>query len=198
MKLITISRQFGSGGRSIGKQVAKELGIPYYDKELIKQVAERTGFTPEYIEEKGEYAPGKTILSYLNTMLGRSDVMGGLSAADFLWGMQRQVILELAEKEPCVIVGRCADFILKDQENCLHAFIHASEAYKEERIVRLYGESDRTPADRLRDKDTRRSVNYKHFTGREWGRCENYHLSLDSGALGEDFCVSLLVKLARE
>jgi len=195
-RIITISREFGSGGRSIGKAVAERLGIPYYDKELIKQVAEKTGFDPGYIEEKGEYAPGKTFLSYFSAFTGRSDVMGGMNASDFLWVMQRKVILELAEKESCVIVGRCADYILKDRPDCFHVFVHADEEFRAERIVKLYGESDKAPRERLKDKDTRRSVNYKHFTDREWGRCQNYHLSLDSGVIGIPKCVDLIVELA--
>lgn len=198
-KIITISREFGSGGRSIGKAVAERLQIPYYDKELIKQVAERTGFDAKFIEEQGEYAADRGIFSYIRFPWGTpQDVMGGMTAADFLWVMQREVILELAEKEPCVIVGRCADWILKDRPDCLHAFIHADQAFKAERIVRLYGESEKAPEARLRDKDNRRRANYKHFTGREWGRCENYDLTLNSGRLGIDRCVDLLVGLASE
>ncbi|MDO4324605.1 MAG: cytidylate kinase-like family protein [bacterium] len=196
--IITISREFGSGGRSIGKAIANELQIPYYDKELIMQVAKKTGFDPKYIEEQGEYASGKTFLSYLSAFTGRSDVMGGMSAADFLWVMQQQVILELAEKGPCVIVGRCADYILKDRSDCLHVFVHADEAFRAERIVRLYGQTEKSPKERLKDKDTRRSVNYKHFTGREWGKCQNYHLSLDSSVLGIDKCVEMIVNIVKE
>lgn len=196
--IITISREFGSGGRSIGKAIANELQIPYYDKELIKQVAEKTGFDPKYIEEKGEYAPGKTFLSYLPAFAGRSDAMGGMNVSDFLWVMQQQVILELAEKGPCVIVGRCADYILKDRSDCLHVFIHADEEFRAERIVRLYGQTEKSPKERLKDKDTRRSVNYKHFTGREWGKCQNYHLSLDSSVLGIDKCVEMIMGIVKE
>lgn len=119
-KIITISREFGSGGRSIGKEAAKRLEIPYYDKELIKQVAEKTGFAPQYIEEQGEYAPGKTGLSYVFAPPGGQDTMNGLNAADYLWIMQRQAVLELAEKGSCVIVGRCADYILRENPDCLH------------------------------------------------------------------------------
>ena len=90
-KIITISREFGSGGRSIGKEAAKRLEIPYYDKELIKQVAEKTGFAPQYIEEQGEYAPGKTGLSYVFAPPGGQDTMNGLNAADYLWIMQNQI-----------------------------------------------------------------------------------------------------------
>ena len=180
--IITISREFGSGGRSIGKSVAEALEIPYYDKELIKQVAEKTGFAPEYVENAGEYAPGKSVLAYFAAFSGRADVMGGMNASDFLWCMQRQVILDLVEKGSCVIVGRCADYILKDNPDAFHIFVHAAPAFR---------------ADRMRDKDTRRKVNYKHFTGREWGRCQNYHLSLDSGVIGVEKCVSMIVELVR-
>ena len=121
-KIITISRQFGSAGRSIGKKVAQQLDLPYYDKELIKQVAEKTGFSPEYVENIGEYSPGKSIFSYAFSLPGTGGMMGGMSASDFLWVMQRQVILDLAEKGPCVIVGRCADYILREQGAVLNWF----------------------------------------------------------------------------
>ncbi len=197
-KIITISREFGSGGRSIGKAVAEALQIPYYDKEIIKQVAEQTGFSPDYIENTGEYAPGKSIFSYLSTIAGQSGIMGGMSAADFLWSIQRQVVLDLAEKEPCVIVGRCADYILKDNPDAFHVFVHAPTAFKADRIVRLYGESEKKPEERLAEKDKKRSVNYRHYTDREWGVCQNYNLSLDSGAIGIEKCVSIIVDLVRE
>ena len=164
-KIVTISREFGSGGRTIGKAVAQKLGVPYYDKALIKQVAEETGFDPAYIENAGEYAQEKSIFSYFTSFAGSTGVMGGMSASDFLWCMQRKVILDKAEEGPCVIVGRCADFILKDRTDALHVFIHADPAFRADRIVRVYGESERSPAQRLKDKDGRRSVNYKHFNG---------------------------------
>lgn len=194
--IITISREFGSGGRSIAKAVAETLGIPYYDKELIKQVAEKTGLSAEYVENAGEYASGKTVLSYLPPLSGSLNLTNGMSATDFLWCMQRNVILELAEKGSCVIVGRCADYILKDHPDALHVFIHASTAFKAERIVQMYGESEKKPEQRLLDKDDRRRAHYKHFTGREWGKYQNYHLSMDSGVLGLDRCVDIIVGIA--
>ena len=112
--------------------------------------------------------------------------------------VQRKAILEVADQGPCVIVGRCADYILKDREDALHVFIHADEAFKAERIVRLYGESEKRPEERLKEKDTKRAVNYKHFTDRNWGDCRNYDLSLNSGKLGIDRCVELIVQLANE
>jgi len=196
--IITISREFGSGGRTIGHQVAEKLGYPYYDKELIKTVAEKTGFDPNYVEEYGEYSPGKSLLSLLSSFTGAHGTMGGMSVYDFLYVVQRKAILEVAEQGPCVIVGRCADYILKDREDALHVFVHADEAFKAERIVRLYGESEKKPEERLKEKDTKRAVNYKHFTDRNWGDCRNYDLSLNSGKLGIDRCVELIVQLANE
>ena len=198
-KIITISREFGSGGRTIGKKLAERLGIAYYDKELVKQISMETGFDPKYIEEHGEHAPGRSFLSYVfGTRTAHPDVMNGMTPADFLWCMQRKIILELAEKESCVIVGRCADYILREREDCLNVFIHAPKAQRAERIVKLYGESDVAPEKRLDDKDARRKVNYRHFTGREWGDARNYHLSLDSARLGIEGCVDLIESVYRK
>ncbi len=118
--IITISREFGSGGRTIGKTVAERLGVPCYDKELVKQVALESGFDPKFIEERGESAPGKNRFAYAFLGRGTPGVMGGMSASDFLWTIQYRVIQDLAEKGPCVIVGRCADYILREREDCLH------------------------------------------------------------------------------
>lgn len=192
-RIITISRQFGSGGRSIGKEVAKELGIAYYDRELIEKVAEKTGLSPGFIAERGEYSPSKSQFAY--SFMDRS--MGGMSLSDYLYNEQRRVILEIAEKEACVIVGRCADYILHDRNDCLNAFIHADEAIRAERIVKLYGQTDVEPRKRLEDKDKKRAVNYRYYTDQEWGLAKNYHITLDSGVLGMDTCVRILTELAR-
>ena len=192
-KIITISRQFGSGGRSIGKAVAEKLGYAYYDSELVAQVADKTGLHPSYIEDAGEYAPGKSILSYAFSS-GAS--AGSMNASDYLWSAQCSVIMELAEKGNCVIVGRCADYILRDREDCLNIFIHASKQYRAKRIVELYGERDKAPMKRLDEKDAKRRVNYKYFTGREWGQTENYHICLDSSIVGEEKCVEVICDVA--
>lgn len=196
-RIITVSRQFGSGGRSVGKKLAERLGFAYYDKELVKQVSLATGFAPEYIEERGEYANSHSRLSYLFTTVGTAGVMNGMTAPDYLYTMQRKVILELAEKGDCVIVGRCADYILRDRPDALHVFVHAPEAYKAERIVRLYGESEQSPEKRLADKDGKRRINYEHFTGRPWGAAENYDLSINTATIGEDNCVEMLYHIVK-
>ena len=195
-KIITISREFGSGGRSIGRMVAEKLGIPFYDKELVDHIALESGFAPNYIEEHGEHAPSSSIFSYALSHQSVPGVMNGLSTADFLWSVQCSVILQLAEKGPCVIVGRNADYILKDHPNCIHAYIHADEEFRADRIVRLYGESENSPQARLQEKDKRRRINYHHYTGRNWGVSQNYDICLNSGKLGVDTCADIIVSLA--
>jgi cytidylate kinase len=121
--------------------------------------------------------------------------MNGLSTADFLWSIQCNVILQLAEKGPCVIVGRNADYILKDRKDVLDVYIHADKEFRAERIVRLYGESEKSPMTRLAEKDKRRHINYQHYTGRIWGTAQNYDLCLNSGRLGIDSCVNIIVDM---
>lgn len=196
-KIITISREFGSGGRTIGRKIAQELGIPFYDKELVDQIAVESGFAPKFVEEHGEHAPGKSVFSYAFAPQGVPGVMNGLSAADFLWNIQCNVILQLAEKGPCVIVGRNADYILKDREDAFHVYLFADLDYRADRIVRLYGESEKSPEARLQEKDKRRKLNYQHYTGRTWGQSQNYDICLNTGILGEDQCVRIITDVVK-
>lgn len=196
-KIITISREFGSGGRSIGREVANRLGIPFYDKELVEQIAVDSGFAPTFVEEHGEHSPTASRLAYAFSHQAVPGVMNGMSTADFLWSIQCAVIQQLAEKGPCVIVGRNADYILKDRKDVLNVFIHADMSARADRIVRLYGESEKSPETRLQEKDKRRKINYQHYTGRTWGMAGNYDLCLDSSTLGIDHCVDIIVSLAK-
>lgn len=196
-KIITISREFGSGGRTIGRKIAQELGIPFYDKELVDQIAVESGFAPKFVEEHGEHAPGKSVFSYAFAPQGVPGVMNGLSAADFLWNIQCNVILQLAEKGPCVIVGRNADYILKDREDAFHVYLFADLDYRADRIVRLYGESEKSPEARLQEKDKRRKLNYQHYTGRTWGQSQNYDICLNTGIMGEDQCVRIITDVVK-
>ena len=196
--IITISRQFGSGGRTVGHLVAEKLGIPFYDKELVEHIALESGFAPKFVEEHGEHAPGKSLLAYAFAPQGVPGVMNGLSTADFLWNIQCGVILQLAEKGPCVIVGRNADYILKDREDVLHTFIYADMDVRADRIVRLYGESEKSPQARLNEKDKRRKLNYQHYTGRTWGASENYDLCINTSTVGVEKAADLIVSLIRE
>lgn len=192
-RIITISREFRSGGRTIGKMLAERLGIPCYDKELIEKLSQATGFDPKYIEEQGEYAPSKNLFSY--AFVGRN--INGMSVSDYLWNEQRKKILELAEQESCVIVGRCADYILREREDVLNVFVHAPVADRAKRIVEVYGETAVAPEIRLREKDKKRSINYKYYTEQEWGRSQNYHLTIDSSAFGIEGCVDMIFDLVK-
>ena len=195
--IITISREFGSGGRTIGRMVAEKLGIPFYDKELVDQIALESGFAPKYVEEHGEHSPSGSLFSYAFAPQGIPGVMNGLSTADFLWNVQCNVILQLAEKGPCVIVGRNADYILKDRADALHVYVFADIPYRAERIVRRYGESEKTPEQRLAEKDKRRRVNYHHYTGRTWGQAQNYDICLNTGVLGVEQCADIIVNAVK-
>ena len=197
-KIITISREFGSGGRTIGREVANRLGIPFYEKELVDQIALESGFAPKFVEEHGEHAPGMSRLSYAFAHQGVPGVMNGLSTADFLWSIQCSVILQLAEQGPCVIVGRNADYILKDRDDVLDVYIHADKEFRADRIVRLYGESEKSPMTRLAEKDKRRQINYQHYTGRTWGTAQNYDICLNSGKLGIENCVDIIVGMYKK
>lgn len=194
-QVITISREFGSGGRTIGRQLAETLGVPCYDRELIVELAKRSGFDPHYIQENGEYATAKSTFFFNLSLQASAD--GSLPIADQLYIMTCNLIRELAEKEPCVIVGRCADHALQEREDCMHAFIHADKEFRAHRIVELYGERKENPQKRLKEKDDKRRVYYRHYAGREWGAAENYHISLNSGKIGIDQCVSILAQLAK-
>lgn len=193
--IITVSRQFGSGGRTVGRLVAEQLGIPFYDKELVEQIALESGFAPKFVEEHGEHAPGKSVFAYAFAPQGVPGVMNGMSTADFLWNIQCSAILQLADQGPCVIVGRNADYILKDRKDALHAYIHADLDFRADRIVRLYGESEKSPEVRLQEKDKRRMRNYQHYTGRTWGAAENYDICLNTGKIGVEEAANIIVSL---
>lgn len=188
-RIITISREFGSGGRTIGKKVAEKLEIPCYDSELIQKMVEETGFSPDYVKEAGEYTAG----SFLSTAFFNRKF--GPTNEDILWEHQYKVITELAEKGPCVIIGRCADYILQDKADCLKVFIHADMQFRSERIIKVYGEQEISPEERLRDKDKRRAAYHRFYTNMKWGHAQNYHLTLDSGALGLDKCIDIITEL---
>ena len=190
-RILTISREFGSGGRTVGRMAATALHIPCYDQEILEELARKSGFTQGYIQEQGEYAAHAGWLS--NALASRfSD---GLTSQDRLWVLQRELILELAEKGPCVIVGRCADFILREKADCLTAFIHADMSFRAKRIVEVYGQRQDSPQKRLQDKDRRRAAYYQFYTDTQWGQARNYHIALDSGVLGIERCAELLTQL---
>ena len=189
-RIITISREFGSGGRFIGKEVAKQLGIAYYDKNMINEIAEKSGLSPEYIQENAELSPRKGLFAY--AFSGRD--ITGKSVEDMVYEAQRKVILDLAQKEPCVIVGRNADYILKDREDVLNVFIHGDMTEKIQRISRLYHVSEQEAVKMMADTDKRRMTNYNFYTEQKWGKASNYTLCLNSSQLGYASCEKLIME----
>lgn len=191
-KIITISREFGSGGRYIGEQVAKKLGMAYYDKDIIKKVAEESGLSKEFIEKKGEYSPAGKGFAY--AFVGRDQT--GASLEDYLYSLQRKIIIDIAKKESCVIVGRCADYILKDRQDCINVFIHGNQEEKSERIQKLFEKTEKEAGKMMNQMDKKRSIHYKYYTDQNWGDARNYTLSLNSSVLGYDKCIHILADLA--
>ena len=192
-RIITISREFGSGGRFIGEEVAKKLGIAYYDKNVINEIAEKSGLSPEYIQENAELSPKKGMFAY--ALAGRD--ITGKSVEDMVYEAQRKVILELAEKEPCVIIGRNADFILKDRDDVLNVFIHGNMPEKMKRICQLYNVSEQDAVKMMTDTDKRRMTNYNFYTDQRWGKASNYTLCLNSSQLGYNKCEEIIMECVK-
>ena len=193
--IITISREFGSGGHSIGEQVAKELDIPFYDGEIVNRVASESGYTKELIEEQGEHTNASDKWFNIST----ASAMYFQSPQDEIFLAQRKVILECAQKGSCVIVGRCSDYILKSENIfAIHVLIHADMPHRIQRVRERYGEIEEVSVKkRIQKKDKQRRTYYRYYTDQHWGDYENYDLALDSGTLGEKHCVNLICELAK-
>ena len=192
-RIITISREFGSGGRFIGEEVAKKLGIAYYDKNIIGQIAEKSGLSPEYIQENAELSPKKGLFAY--AFSGRD--ITGKSVEDMVYETQRNIILGLAEKEPCVIIGRNADYILQDRDDVLNVFIHGDMPEKIKRITGLYNVKEKEAVKMMADTDKRRRTNYNFYTDQNWGKASNYTLCLNSSQLGYDRCEMIIMECVK-
>ena len=192
-RIITISREFGSGGRFIGEEVAKKLGIAYYDKNIIGQIAEKSGLSPEYIQENAELSPKKGLFAY--AFSGRD--ITGKSVEDMVYEVQRNIILGLAEKESCVIIGRNADYILKDRDDVLNVFIHGDMPEKIKRITGLYNVKEKEAVKMMADTDKRRRTNYNFYTDQNWGKASNYTLCLNSSQLGYDRCEMIIMECVK-
>ena len=173
--------------------MAKKLGIAYYDKDMIGQIAEQSGLSPEYIKENAELSPKKGLFAY--AFVGRD--ITGKSIEDMVYEAQRKVILELAGKEPCVIVGRNADYILKDRDDVLNVFIHGDMPEKVQRICKLYNVTEADAINMINDTDKRRRTNYNFYTEQKWGMAGNYTLSLNSSVLGYDMCQKIIMDCAK-
>lgn len=191
--VITIGREFGSGGREIGQKVAKALGISFYDKNLIEIAAEKSGINTELLYQADEKATNPFFSSYLPT----GSEYGTVN--DRLFWTQSAIIRELAEKESCVIVGRCADYVLEEFENCMHLYITAPMNKRIERIRERYLIDDDSIARKeiARNDKIRRSY-YQYYTDRKWGAVDGQTFTIDSSFLGVDGTVDLIVDIVHK
>ncbi len=182
--VITIAREYGSGGRLIGEALAKSLDIPFYDKELILLAAKKSGLSEEYIRRTEQVKSA----SFLYSLYMTSQV---LPMSDQIFLVQSKIIRELADMGPCVIVGRCADYVLRSYDNCMNVFIHAPMEERIRRAQEEYGDEVNNMEDYIRKQDKRRSSYYNYFSQNKWGNAHNYHLSISS-TIGIDRTTELI------
>ena len=193
--VITISREYGSGGHEIGKYIAKELGISFIDKELIDLTAKQTGYTTQYIQENEQKLTNSLIYDLYEQ--NYTYVNDEIPPKDALFLVQSKIIREICAKESCVIVGRCANFILKDHPNCINIFIHANEEYRKEKINKEYNLKIPFENDDLKQSDEQRANYCMHFTKKDWKDATNYHITLDSTLYGSKQSAKELIKLLK-
>ena len=194
-KVITISREYGSGGKAIGRLVAEKLDYKFYDAEIIEEVVKSSGLAKEIVEKYDEYATHKNSLLY-NIAINAAGSYNGMSIATQIQIAQMNVIRQIADEGNCVIIGRGADYILREREDCLHVFIRADMKFKAKRVLDIYGETEQRIEARLEDMDVKRRVFYRSFAMREWGVIENYNMMLDSSAIGLERCAELICAAA--
>ncbi len=176
--VIVIGRQYGSGGHDIGEMLAKNLGFAFYDNEIIQMAAGSTGYTPQFIKEREENMTNSLLYDLVNQMYIYSDVHN--APQDEIFESETKVIRDLADQGNCVILGRCADYVLRDRPNCLKVYLHAPESYRISRVMERENLSETDALQKIRRMDRRRSDNYHYYTRRIWGHSENYDLTLDT------------------
>lgn len=192
--IITISREFGSGGRLIGKMLAEKMGVPYYDKALLDRIAEESGFCREMMEDAEKKAKNSFLYS-LASALGTGEAgPESLSLNERFFLAQFDTIRKIAEEGSCVIVGRCADYILRGMPEATNVFIYAEEADKIKRAVEEYGVPENEVKKLMKDTDKARANYYAYHTGRKWGEHVNYHFAIDSGYVAIEDIVDLIIK----
>lgn len=195
-KIITISRQYGSGGREIGAKLAARLGIPFYDNELITRAAKESGYAEAAFHNAETKATNSLLYSIAMGMgaYGNQEIgFSHLSLDDRIYLAQSDVIRKVAEEGPCVIVGRCADYILKEMSNVIHIFIYADMEFRKDRAIQIDHLDPNKAEDEILKVDKRRTNYYNYHSGEKWGRATNYHLSINSGFVGIDNAVECIM-----
>ena len=178
LPVIVIGRQYGSGGHDIGKALAEKLGYDFYDNEIIQMAAGSTGYDPQFIKDREENMTNSFLYDLMSQMYVYSENQE--SPQDEIFESEAKVIQNLAEKGNCVIVGRCADYVLRDRPDTLKVYLHASEAFRMERIMKTENLSREDALQKIRKMDRRRSDNYRYYTRRIWGRAQNYDLTVNT------------------
>ena len=193
--VITIGRQHGSGGREIGKKLAEKLGIPYYDKELLSRVAKESGFCEEMIKNHDERPTNSFLYNVVmdTYSFGYNSAFIDMPISQKVFLAQFDTIKKIAAEGPCVIVGRCADYALSNNENCLSLFIYGKEEAKAQRISETDNVSYEQAKELCMKKDKQRQSYYNYYSNKKWGRADSYDLCIDSGKLGIDGTVDLIV-----
>ena len=197
--VITIGRTYGSGGREIGRRVAQQLGIPFYDNELIAMAAEKAGVHPDIAAKSEEHATSGMLFGMPNGNLPiQAPSLGAMTTplTDRVFFAQSDIIRGLADKEDCVIIGRCADYVLREYENVIKVFIHADAETCVARCVRYYGLDEATARKRIRKVDQQRAGYYTYYSGQKWGSKQSYDLLLDTGRFGVDGCAAIICAAA--
>lgn len=193
--IITIGRQFGSGGREIGKKLAESLEIPFYDKELIQLAAKKSGVCEEVFETVDEQATNSFLYSLAMgayTLSNTSSLITEMPINDKLFILQSDIIKNLAAEGPCVIVGRCGNYVLRDNPNAVHLFIYADMECKIKRVSKLYDLPENKVKDKIVKTDKKRANYCNYYTNEKWGIMQNYDFSLNSSRLDTDRCVEVI------
>ncbi len=191
--IITIERQFGSGGREVGRIVAETLGIPFYNEEILNQAAKTLNISPSdarYVEESVTKSLLYAIAIAANPAVYSSDVQ----LADRLFYEESEIIKRWAQNQNCVIVGRCAGWVLQERNDCLNVFIYADEEMRRKRVIEQYGVAEKSAPSAIHKADKRRSEFYNAHAKKRWDDMRTYDMCLDSGTLGEEGCAQLIVK----
>lgn len=187
--IITISREYGSGGRSIAQELANELGFAYYDRNIIEMAAKESNLPETYVEAKEQTMTNSLLYDLFSQY---KDLTEEETQLDKLYEIETKIIKEAANRENCVIVGRCADYILKDYDNCYNIFISASDDYKVQQVIQREKLDIATAKKHVRDINKKRFIHYKYYTGRVWGLSRNYNLCLDVSTLGAKASVEMI------
>ena len=195
-KIITISRQYGSGGREIGKLVAEKLGIPFYDSQLIKLAAEKSGFSEEHFEDPEKNAGNSFLYSIARGMQHQYRTATPWSFEETVYNTQSDVIRSVAAQGPAVFIGRCADYILRSNPDLFKVFIFADYEFRAERAVRVNGVKPEDVKETIKVKDKRRANYYNYHSDTKWGDAANYHISLDSSFCGIERAADIIASLA--